>query len=82
MNNSCQQLGCGKIMIYALPVPGTSISSTSRGLIVIAESYSLLYSSQSSCGSSSYEGAVYVAFKMILSFVGCMIPDSTLTRVN
>lgn len=53
----------------------TSSSSDSRGLIVTAESYSLLYSFQSPCGFSSslYEGAVCGVFKMVLQSNTCKL---------
>ncbi len=61
-------------MFNALQGLCTGSSSVSLGLIVTAESYSLLYSIQSPCGSSSpYEGAVCVVFKMALQPNTCKL---------
>lgn len=73
-NCICQQLGCGEIMFNALQGLCTSSSTVSLGLIVAAESYSLLYSFQSPGGSSSpYEGAACVVFKMVLQPNTCKL---------
>lgn len=61
-------------MFNALQGLCTGSFSMSLGLIVTAESYSLLYSIQSPCGSSSpYEGAVCVVFKMVLQPYTCKL---------
>lgn len=72
MNRICLQLGCGEIMFNELRGLCTGSDSLSLGLIVTAWIYCLLYSFQSPCGSS-YEGAVYVVFKMVLQLNTCKL---------